>query len=192
MGYGADVKVNEYVGGEVGMIDNCIIKDGAYQLSDDNTYAVITFIQPNGAEINRREYEGQTDEEMTKVSISIKHVCTKLMSEEEYIAAIGNNVTGFVDFINKVNASLIGKISPEKKFRMLFHYNNKNYTQVSNFPPYIESMDVEVAKSTLTSKLNSKYIKERLVRKDLPTPDAEQTVNVNKTEDEAFNDLMNV
>lgn len=183
-GYGASVAVNDtYVPALVGMVENCTI-EGAYELSDDNSYAQIKFVQPNGSVVNRREYDDA--EKADKISANVKHVCTKFMSEEEYIQLVGDNHESFAGFIQRVNSALLNKFDPQKKLRVLFHYNGKNYAQVANFPPFMESMDVAAEKSTLTRQYSSKYVQERLVKKDQPKPDAETPSTSEGTDDLPF------
>jgi hypothetical protein len=185
MGYGASVQVNDtYVAPLVGAVDDCTI-EGNFELSDDNSYATIKFVQPNGSTINRREYDDA--EKADKVSAAVKHICTKYMTEEEYIQLVGDDHASFAAFIQRVNTALINKITPDVKLRVLFHYNTKNYAQVSNFPPFMESMSIEPAKSTLTRQLNSKYVQERLVKKEQPRPDSEApATTAEATEDLPF------
>lgn len=148
----------------VGIVDDCTIKT-MFELNDDNSVASITFVQGNGAEVTHKEWISDDAASIDGTNRRVKHICTKLISEEVYNKAI-DNVSGFADFFHKVNTALEGNTNG--KFRMIFHYNNKGYVTVPRYPNFIESMSVVPSKLVL-----SKYIQDRLVRPEAPKADFE-------------------
>jgi hypothetical protein len=147
----------------VGIQENCTMK-GVFELSDDNKYASMIFVQSNGAEVSHKEWDNDDEASQDDLNRRIKHICTKLVSEAEFDTLPETN--SFAEYINAVNALIQGKT--EGMFRMLFHYNNKGYVCVPRYPNFIEKMEVKPSKITV-----SKYVAERLVRKAAPQADPE-------------------
>jgi hypothetical protein len=126
---GADGKVISADGSgmpEVGIVDNVSIKD-AFEISDDGKYVTITFVQASGAEVKHREWDNSDDAAAVEyTNRRIKHICTKLVTEAEYDAAV-EGAGGFEDFFRRVRHLIEGRTSGT--FRMLFHYNDKGLTK---------------------------------------------------------------
>ncbi len=151
----------------VGIVDNCEIKTG-FELNEDNSVASITFTQGNGSEVTHKEWKNDDAQSIDGINRRVKHICTKLVTENEYDTAVAGS-SSFPDFFNRVNALIDGKTSG--KFRMIFHYNNKGYVTVPRYPNFIEPMSVTPTKLVL-----SKYIQERLVRPEAPKADLDVDV----------------
>jgi hypothetical protein len=152
----------------VGIVDDCEIKT-YFELNDDSSVATITFGQPNGSEIKHKEWNNEDDEKsIDDTNRRVKHICTKVMAENEYHSAV-EGATGFVDFFNRVNKALNDKIGG--KFRMIFHYNNKGYVTIPRYPNFIEAMSVVPSKLTLSA-----YVQSMLTRKATPTPDPDMDI----------------
>tara|TARA_R110000868_G_scaffold28617_4_gene107113 strand:+ start:11143 stop:11703 length:561 start_codon:yes stop_codon:yes gene_type:complete len=147
----------------VGIQEDCIIK-GSFELSEDLKYASMVFVQSNGAEVSHKEWDNDDEASQDDVNRRIKHICTKLVTEQEYDTLPETN--SFTDYIKAVNTLIEGKT--EGKFRMLFHFNNKGYVSVPRYPNFIEKMEVKPSKITI-----SKYVADRLVRKPAPQADPE-------------------
>jgi hypothetical protein len=165
---GADGKVISADGSgmpEVGIVDNVSIKD-AFEISDDGKYVTITFVQASGAEVKHREWDNSDDAAAVEyTNRRIKHICTKLVTEAEYDAAV-EGAGGFEDFFRRVRHLIEGRTSGT--FRMLFHYNDKGFVVVPRFPNFIEHM------KTVPSKLSiSNYVQKRLTKPAKPSSDLE-------------------
>jgi len=151
----------------VGIVDNCAIKTG-FELNEDQSVASITFTQGNGAEVTHKEWISEDARSIDDTNRRVKHICTKLVKESEYDAAVAG-ASSFATFFDCVNKLINGKTSG--KFRMVFHYNNKGYVTVPRYPNFIEPMSVTPTKLVL-----SKYIQERLVRPEAPKADLDADV----------------
>jgi len=151
----------------VGIVENCEIKTG-FELNEDNSVASITFSQGNGSDVTHKEWKNDDAQSIDGTNRRVKHICTKLVTEAEYDAAVAGS-TSFPDFFNRVNALINGKTAG--KFRMIFHYNNKGYVTVPRYPNFIEPMSVTPTKLVL-----SKYIQDRLVRPETPKADLDVDV----------------
>lgn len=152
----------------VGILDNVKIKD-TFEISEDGGTASITFIQENGAEVTHKEWSSDDPSNIEETNKRVKHICTKIVSEQEYTTAV-SGATGFGDFFNRVSNLLRGKTNG--LFRMLFHYNKKGYVTVPRFPNFIESMDVKVSKITM-----NKYAQKMQTRPDAPTSDLDSDLD---------------
>ena len=169
MAYGRKVSSdNTVVSPEVGIVEN-VSMDSQFKLNEDSTFAIISFFQQNGAKVDRRIYDSDKEEEQETTDRVIKHICTKIVSEEAYENATKAPCNSFTEFINLVNRLIAGKTTTER-FRMIFHYNNKGYVTVSKYPNFIENMKVPVEESKLKI---SPYVSGYLVRPNTPKPDAE-------------------
>lgn len=168
MAYGRKVSAdNTSVSPEVGIVENVSV-DSQFKISDDSNYATITFFQQNGSKVDRRIYDSQEEDEQELTDRVIKHICTKIVSQEAYEKAFEQPVTSFLDFVNRVNKLIAGKTNG-LKFRMIFHYNNKGYVTVCKYPNFIERMDVPESKLVIT-----KYVQSFLTRPNVPKPDGNE------------------
>lgn len=178
MSYGRKVAAdNEYTVPEVGIVENVSIAN-QFEFSEDNSYATITFFQQNGSKVERRFYDSDDEKEQETTDRCVKHICTKIVSEEAYDKAMGGGASSFVDFISKVNKLIAGKTEREK-FRVIFHYNNKGFVVVSKYPNFIENMKTEKSKLVIT-----KYVSGFLTKPNSPTPDTEETTTSEAVSDD--------
>ncbi len=167
MAYGRKVAGdNEYTTPEVGIVEN-VSMDGQFVLSDDNSYATITYFQQNGSKVERRFYDSDDEKDQETTDRCIKHICTKIVSTETYEKTFATPATSFVDFINKVNKLIAGKTA-SSKFRVIFHYNNKGYVVVARYPNFMEKMNVNPSKLVLSS-----YVKGFMTKPESPRADNE-------------------
>ncbi len=164
---GDSVKVSPCVGFQ----DNCTIKS-TFEVSEDGKTASMTFVQSNGAEVVMKEWDNEKEADAVETSKRVKHICTKILSEEEYNAAIGD-AASFGDFFAKVNRAIVGKL--QGTFRMVFHYNNKGYVTVPRYPNFIQKMGETDAKKVLVM---TKYVADRQERPTTPVADSEASATV--------------
>lgn len=187
MGYGTPVKEKKLP--LVGVQEDCsIVGDQLFLIENKNgnTSASITFAQTNGATVQQRVFDSDTEEGQSDTNAWIHHVCTKIVPTEEYEAAVANS-SSFEDFINRVNAVTAGAYQG-KKYRMLFHYNKKGYVTTPRYAPFIEEMGGANGISAFLNS-NSKsaaYVKTMLTRPEQPKPDAEQPVGATQSDDLPF------
>ena len=153
----------------VGIVENCAIK-GGFEMSEDGRSAGITFVQENGAEVTHKEWNNEDAAAIDDTNRRVKHICTKLISEADYLKAVEGS-SSFESFIANVNKAIAGAIKPENKFRMIFHYNNKGYVTVPRYPNFIESMKVSPSKLVIST-----YVQKMLVKPAAPQADPELNI----------------
>lgn len=159
----------------VGIVENCVVK-GIFEISEDQKSAGITFIQPNGGEVTHKEWDNDDEGAIDDTNRRVKHICTKLISEAEYLNAVKES-SSFLTFINCVNKAIEGAINDDK-FRMIFHYNNKGYVTVPRYPNFMEKM------STTPTKLSlSVYVTKMLVKPAAPKADPELDITADQVSD---------
>lgn len=112
-------------------------------------YIKFTFKAPNGATVNHFEFPvDESKEDAAKKFESqrkrLKHILSKVLAEGAAMP-VG---TSFVDLINKIKA-LCTPHCKSKTFRILTHYNYKNYISIPPFPSFIEPDSVPADKSVL-------------------------------------------
>ena len=120
MAYGRKVSSdNTVVSPEVGIVEN-VSMDSQFKLNEDSTFAIISFFQQNGAKVDRRIYDSDKEEEQETTDRVIKHICTKIVSEEAYENATKAPCNSFTEYVT-----------------------------VSKYPNFIENMKVPVEESKL-------------------------------------------
>jgi hypothetical protein len=152
----------------VGIVENCVVK-GGFEMSEDGRSAGITFVQGNGAEVTHKEWNNEDAAAIDDTNRRVKHICTKLVSEADYLKAVEGS-SSFDSFIANVNKAIAGA-KLDNKFRMIFHYNNKGYVTVPRYPNFIESMSVNPTKLVI-----SNYVQKMLVKPAAPQADPELNI----------------
>lgn len=140
---------------------NTLVSIGLAKDKDDNvidTRANIVFQQANGAQVRLTLFEAVEQWQFDNLNKQVKHLATKLMTEEEYYAGInaGGAPTGFQDFIAKIS-NLFMPLAAGKLFTMKFIYKN-GYVSVPSFPNWIALP--ENADTLTTNPKYDKYVKE--------------------------------
>lgn len=120
--------------------------------------ATLLFKQANGSNVKVTLFEATEDWQFTNLNKQIKHLATKVMTEEEYYAGIEANGSpqNFPSFIKKVSDLVMPKASG-KVFTMKFVYKN-GYLTVPSFPNWIALP--ENANTLSTNKKYDKYEQE--------------------------------
>lgn len=149
---------------------NTLVSIGLAEDKDGNvvdTRANIVFQQANGAQVRLTLFEAVEQWQFDGLNRQVKHLATKLMTEEEYYAGInaGGAPTGFQDFIAKVS-NLLMPLAAGKLFTMKFVYKN-GYISLPSFPNWIALP--ENADTLTTNPKYDKYVKEE------PTDVAEES-----------------
>ena len=140
---------------------NTIESIGLAEDKDGNiveTRANVVFKQANGSTVRWTIFEATEDWQFDSLNKNIKHLATKLMTEEEYYAGIeaGGAPTDFVSFIDRLSKLLVPKAAG-KVFTIKFVYK-KGYVTVPTFPNWIALPENE---NTLTTNPKyDKYVKE--------------------------------
>ena len=171
---------------------NTIVSIGMDKDKDGNptsNRAAVEFKQANGTVVKWSIFEpqpsteriidkfgkevGNNDWQLDKMNKNIRHLATKIVSEDEYFAAIEANggPKSFVDFINRVSKVLMPEVAG-KLFTMKFVYL-KGYVSIPNFPHWIATPDNTDA--LITTKSDS-YVPEKPsatpLTKAVSSPDA--------------------
>lgn len=140
---------------------NTLVSIGLAEDKDGNvvdTRANVVFQQANGAQVRLTLFEAVEQWQFDGLNRQVKHLATKLMTEEAYYAGInaGGAPTGFQDFIAKVS-SLLMPLAAGKLFTMKFVYKN-GYISLPSFPNWIALP--ENADTLTTNPKYDKYVKE--------------------------------
>ena len=133
---------------------NTIASIGLATDKDGNTLetrATVEFQQASGAKVRWTIFEAQEDWQFDSLNRNVKHLATKLMTEDEYYAGIGAPAD-FPSFINALSALIMPKAAG-KVFTMKFVYNN-GYVTVPRFPNWIATPE-----NANTLSTNPKYDK---------------------------------
>lgn len=122
------------------------------------TRANVVFKQANGAAVRWTIFEATEDWQFDSLNRNIKHLATKLMTEEEYYAGIekGGAPSDFVGFIDKLSKLILPK-AEGKVFTIKFVYK-KGYVSIPSFPNWIALP--ENADTLSTNAKYDKYVKE--------------------------------
>ena len=118
------------------------------------TRATVEFQQANGAKVRWTIFEATEEWQFNSLNRNVKHLATKLMTEDEYYAGMeaGGSPEDFVSYVAKLSSVLMPK-AEGKVFTMKFVYNN-GYVSLPKFPNWIATPGNE---STLST--NPKYDK---------------------------------
>lgn len=136
----------------------CTLQEVA-MATDDNgqvipNRAVVRFQQPNGSTFQQMYFESDQDWAIDRTNQQFLHLATKLVTEEEYYAAIGT-ATSFSDFIAKVSGSLM-PASQGKSFTLKIALRESNGNYFPTFPNYPNFIELDgTTPSTLST--NAKY-----------------------------------
>lgn len=124
------------------------VKFTGIELNEDNTRATLSFQQENGSVVKFTEFSSEESWAQDNTSRRLKHICTKIVSEEKYNEAVGETES-FKSFIKSIIKLIKGKVG-DKKFRVKFIYNKKNYVSLPNYPNFFESMDVPQSETKIS------------------------------------------
>lgn len=107
----------------------------------DNTKVELKFKQSNGAIFTHTFMDGTEAWMIDKINREALHIATKVMGEEEYVAAVGESES-FQSWMTKVISVLSPKLK-DKKFTLKIVYRiskktGKGYPSFPGFPNFIE------------------------------------------------------
>lgn len=150
--YNLDQNVQENAGNyfSVGIHENVTLKDITLETaSNGNHYIKFLFVGEKGEEVFHTEFgaDPTRDDFQKKLKnflIRIKHICTKFVPE----AAVNINAPTLEAFATQL-VTILKPNLPKTKVRLKLVYNNKNYTSVPMYVPFIESMSVSKEESKL-------------------------------------------
>jgi hypothetical protein len=120
--------------------------------------ATMTFSQRNGAKFTHSFWDSTEEWAIVQVNREMLHICTKIVSEEEYYAVLEEHADGtFAGFISAVATHILPKAS-EMTFTLKIVYkenksNGKSYPNFPKFPNFIEVSGT----SPSTFSTNPKY-----------------------------------
>jgi len=116
--------------------------------------AVVRFTQPNGSTFQQMYFESDQDWAIDRTNQQFLHLATKMVTEEEYYAAIGT-AASFSDFIAKVSGALM-PASQGKGFTLKIALRESNGNYFPTFPNYPNFIELDgTMPSTLST--NPKY-----------------------------------
>jgi len=101
--------------------------------------AVLTFKQSNGYMLNISFFDSDKETGIKILNTNILHICTKLVSQEEYNEAV-KDVSSFADFINKLEEKVFSPNYGKKlDLKIIYKQNTSNgnwYAVFPSFPPF--------------------------------------------------------
>ena len=167
--YGSNKNTEEKSYPVVGTVTNPTISGNSiegFELSEDGNRFTITFKQPNGSLVKHSEFNNEADWAQDETSRRIRHIATKIVSDDDYSAAI-SETSSFGDFMSKVT-NLIGNKHIGLMFNMLYVYNKKGYVSLPKYPNFIEK------DGTSPSTINlSAYNQKLLVKPEITSSPSE-------------------
>jgi hypothetical protein len=105
--------------------------------------ATLTFLQRNGARFTHSFWDSTEEWAIVQVNREMLHICTKIVSEEEYYSILEEHGDGsFAGLISAVSEHILPK-AEGKTFRLKIIYkenksNGKWYPNFPKFPNFIE------------------------------------------------------
>lgn len=155
--------------------------------AEQSNVAEIRFRQANGALFVKKFWDSEQDWAIDNLNRDMLHICTKIVSKEEYYAAIENAEDTFKSFIETINQEIISKASEMKFSLKIVYRENKNensssfgqfFPALPNFPNWIE-LDGTTPSSFKTNPQYDFY--------EIPTATAtSQVESVDSGEDDVF------
>ena len=135
-------------------------KDQNGELQDN--IAEVRFRQSNGALFVKKFWDSDQDWAITNLNRDILHICTKIVSEQEYYQIVEAAGDTFTDFINAINTHIISKAADMKFSLKIVWKENKNENSQSfgqffpSLPPFPNWIEVD-GTSPSTFKTNPQY-----------------------------------
>jgi hypothetical protein len=172
------------------------LEEGKYPIvygesTQGSKFAAIHFVNDKGEVLIHTEYEPSDDNQEKLDSKTVnqikrfKHIITKFVPEGNFLFESDN----FEDFVKKC-IQILGDNYKGIKVRLKVTLNNKNYTSLPKYIPFIELMSIEKSKS----KLSINSIMDKMIRDkaDVETPSntnpfAEETIQVTQNSDNYMN-----
>ena len=104
--------------------------------------AVLSFKQPNGATFNHSIMEGTLDWQLKQTNKDMLHICTKIVSEEDYYAIVAEHGDGsFQGWIKAIAKHIIPKAEGKTYSLKIVYKENKNsgdwHPNFPKFPNFI-------------------------------------------------------
>lgn len=105
--------------------------------------ATLTFIQRNGAKFTHSFWDSTEEWAIVQVNREMLHICTKIVSEEEYYSILEQHGDGtFTGFINAVATHILPKAATMTFTLKIVYKENKSngkwYPNLPKFPNFIE------------------------------------------------------
>ena len=122
------------------------------------TRATLTFLQKNGASFTHSFWDSKEDWAIVQVNREMLHVCTKIVTEEEYYAIVEEHADGtFKGWIETIATHIMPKAEGVKfALKIIYKENKTSGKWYPNFPKFPNFIEVDgTTPSTLST--NSKY-----------------------------------
>lgn len=157
---------------DVGIHEGVELTGAEYKVSPNGNEFLVFHFEKDGKKLDHTEYKPKDvdPDKLQNKTINqikrVKHIVTKFISDEKYDVTAND----FKEFCDKTIA-LLGTSYKGTQVRVKVVYSNSNFTALPNYVPFIESMDVPKANSTLEILSIDKMVKDR--------PDAEVSAQAN-------------
>jgi len=108
--------------------------------------AIVSFEQTNGAVFSHKWFDGQENWRIDELNANMLHICSKIVTEEEYYEAVSGSAS-FDDLLNNINSKIFPK-ARGMEFTLKIVYtkraSGKYYAAVpkSKWPKWIENAAV--------------------------------------------------
>jgi hypothetical protein len=132
---------------EPGIHENVELTEVKYGISEKgNEYLAFYFKNDNNEQLSHTEWKPSDSEQERIVNQMrrVKHIVTKFVPESEYVF----NANSFKEFAENT-IRILGNKNKGKKIRIKVTYSNTGFTDLPNYVPFIESMDIPKEKSQL-------------------------------------------
>jgi hypothetical protein len=120
--------------------------------------ATMTFSQRNGAKFTHSFWDSTEEWAILQVNREMLHVCTKIVSEEQYYAVLEEHGDGsFAGFISAIANHILPKASGMSfTLKIIYKENKSNLKWYPNFPKFPNFIEVDDT-SPSTFSTNPKY-----------------------------------
>ena len=145
---GERVEGNEFVSLEMA-------KDKDGNLMENRS--VLTIKQSNGASFRVMFFDSEEDWAIKGTNEAMLHICTRIMSEEEYYAAIAGS-SSFQAFMTAIGTKVIPQAAGKKyTMKIILKHNKSADAWFPNFPKFPNYVELDGTNPTTIGKTNPKY-----------------------------------
>lgn len=119
--------------------------------------AVLTIKQANGATFRVMYFDSAEDWAIKQTNESMLHICTKIMSEDEYYAAIAGS-SSFQAFMTAIGTKVIPQAAGKKyTMKIILKYSKGADGWFPNFPKFPNYVELDGTTPSTIGKTNPKY-----------------------------------
>tara|TARA_R110000796_G_scaffold43634_3_gene107165 strand:+ start:10186 stop:10770 length:585 start_codon:yes stop_codon:yes gene_type:complete len=119
--------------------------------------AELIFNQANGATFKVVFFDSDEKWAIDQTNATLLHICTKIVSEADYYAAIGNP-SGFQEFITNISTKIIPQAAGKTfTMKVILKHNKKSDAYFPNLPKFPNFIELDGTTPSTINKTNPKY-----------------------------------